>query len=104
MKRKCPRTLDRPLLLLGLEIEDIGFLGMFGGLGCLFFNPLIFGILTIVAWFALMEFKKDKPPGYLLHWLYNQGFSLPGLIPPVKKVQRYCIYAKTDYVKKFTVH
>ena len=104
MKRKCPRTLDKPLLMCGLELEDVAFLGMLGGLGCLLFDPLIPGVLTMVGWFILMEFKKDKPSGYLLHWLYNKGIDLPGLIPPVNKVKRYCIYAKTNDVKKFSVH
>ena len=103
MSRKCPRTLDKSLLIFGLEIEDIGLLSLVGGIGSILFGPIVPGIVAIAAWFILMEFKKDKPNGYLLHWLYDQGIDFPGLIPPVKKSKQYGIYGKIDYLKKFTI-
>ena len=103
MNRKCPRTLDKPLLLFGLEMEDVSILGLVGGLGSILFGPMIPGTLAIFGWIVLMQFKKDKPSGYLLHWLYAQGISFPGLITPIKKVERYGIYGTAPYVKKFAV-
>lgn len=100
MKRKCPQTLDKPLLMFGLELEDIGLLGLIGGVGSLLFGPLIPGICAITGWFILMHFKKGKPSGYLIHWLYSQGIDFPGLIKPIKKVQYYGIYSRTSYLKK----
>ena len=103
MNRKCPRTLDKPLLLFGLEVEDIGILFAVGGLGCILFNPMIPGLMTIAGWIFLMQFKKGKPAGYLIHWFYAQGIEFPGLIPPVKKVTQYSIYGKNTHIKKFTI-
>ena len=103
MKRKCPQTLDKPLLLFGLEVEDIGLLSFVGGFGSILFGPMIPGVCAIASWFLLMEFKKDKPSGYLIHWMYNQGMEFPGLIPPIKKVKQYSIYGTTVDVKKFSL-
>jgi hypothetical protein len=103
MNRKCPRTLDKPILLFGLEIEDVGLLAAVGGIGSVLFGPAIPGILSIVGWFILIQFKKDKPTGYLIHWLYNAGIDFPGLIPPIRKVQQYGIYARSSIIQKFPV-
>jgi hypothetical protein len=103
MRRKCPRTLDKPILLFGLEVEDVGLLGATVGVGSLIFGPIVPGVLSIAGWFILIQFKKDKPTGYLIHWLYNAGIDFPGFIPPIKKVQRYGIYARSSVIQKFTV-
>ena len=102
MKRKCPRTLDKPLLLFGLEVEDIGLLSLVGGLGSILFGPIIPGLCAIAGWIFLMQFKKGKPSGYLLHWLYSKGVGIPGLLPPIQKVNRYGVYARNNTLKKIT--
>lgn len=103
MRRKCPQTIDKPILLFGLEMEDIGLLGAVGGIGSILFGPLIPGILSMVGWIVLMQFKKGKQGGYLLHYFYNKGLDLPGLIPPIKKAQRYAVYGKNTNIKKFKI-
>ena len=103
MKRKCPRTLDKPLRIFGLEIEDIGILGLIGGLGSVLFGPIIPGVCAITSWIVLIQFKKDKPSGYLLHWLYNQGLDFPGLIPSIRKVKQYCAYGTVIDIKKINI-
>jgi hypothetical protein len=91
MMRKCPRTIDKMFSLFGLEIEDIGLLVLIAGLGGLIMGPIIPGILAGVGWIVLAVFKRDKPQGFLIHWLYFKGFELPGLIYPLTKVKRYSI-------------
>ncbi len=103
MNRKCPRTLDKPILLFGLEVEDVGLLVSLWGAGSILIDPLISGVFGIVGWIVLMQFKKDKPAGYLIHWIYSQGIDFPGLIPPIKKVQHYGIYGTGANIKKFSV-
>ena len=89
MNRKCPRTLDKPILLFGLELEDVALLSLVVGIGSLLFGPMVPGAAAITGWIVLLRFKRDKPSGYVLHWLYAQGFQLPGLIPPPKEVKYY---------------
>ncbi len=103
MKRKCPQTLDKPLLMFGLEIEDVCLLGTIGGIGSILIGPVIPGIISIVGWIFLMQFKKDKPVGYLIHWAYNQGICFPGLIPPIKRVQSYGVYGSGNKIKKISI-
>ncbi len=99
--RKCPKTLDKPILLFGLELEDLGLLLALGGGGGLLFGPVVPGIATIFGWLGLLQFKKNKPQGFVLHWLYSKGFVLPGLIPPFKKIQNYGVYGDSN--SKFPV-
>ena len=89
LNRKCPRTLDKPILLFGLELEDMAILSLATGVGCLLIGPMVPGIMAMAGWIVLLRFKRNKPSGYVLHWLYAQGFQLPGLIPPVKIVGAY---------------
>ncbi len=91
MTHKCPRTIDKPVLLFGLELEDVALLALLVGAGGLCLGPAIPGVIAIVGWVALVLFKRDKPPGYLVHWLYSKGFDLPGLISPLTKVRQYSL-------------
>ena len=104
MQRYCPQTLDKPVLLFGLEAEDIAIIAGIGGGGALFIGPQIPGMIAIGLWIFLMNFKKDKPTAYMFHWLYSQGLDMPGLIPPLRRVNRYGVYAKSTNNKKLSFH
>ena len=87
--RKCPRNIDKPLLLFGLEPEDVGVLAVLGGLLSLFCDTLYAGIVFFGGWLVLRLVKQNKPPGYLMHLFYKRGLKIKGLIDPPKKVSRY---------------
>ena len=89
MARPCPRTLDKPILLFGLELEDVAFVALVVGIGSLLIGPMIPGPAGVSMWVMLLRVKSDKPEGYLLHLLYMNGYQLPGLIPSPKKVKYY---------------
>ena len=80
--RACPRTIDKPLLILGLEGEDIAVLMLFFGIPAILISPAIPLGLILIAWPALVCFKRGKPEGYVLHMLYRTGLPLKGLLPP----------------------
>ncbi len=85
--RICPRTIDKPLLLLGLEIEDIAVL-LFGcGIPALIFNPIFPVIIFLCAWPTLVIMKRGKPEGYVLHILYSVGVNFKGLLPSGDKIR-----------------
>ena len=92
MARKCPRTLDKPVLLFGLEPEDLGLLTLAVGTLSLFLGPMVPGVCGIAGWFVLARFKRGKPAGYLLHKMYSMGFDLPGLLPPISKAGTYAVF------------
>jgi hypothetical protein len=80
--RPCPRTIDRPLLILGLEGEDIALLMLAFGIPAILISPAAPLMLLFAAWPALVFFKRGKPEGYVLHALYRAGVPLSGLLPP----------------------
>ncbi len=92
--RKCYRSIDKPQILFGLEVEDIAVLALGIGLGSLFLEPYVPGILGIIGWVILVKFKQGKPFGYLLHWLYVRGIDFPGLAPNPKNTQQYGAYGR----------
>ncbi len=91
--RPCPKTIDKPLLILGLEGEDVGFLMFVLGIPAIMISPAIPLMLIFAAWPLLAAFKRGKPEGYLLHALYRMGMPLKGLLPPGDGV-RYSAYGK----------
>ena len=99
MFRKCPRTLDKPILLFGLELEDVALLSLIAGVGSLLCGPHVPGVMSMAGWVILMRFKRGKPSAYLLHCLYKHGFDVKGLIPPPSKVKKYGSYGGNTVTK-----
>jgi hypothetical protein len=86
--------LDKPVLLFGLEPEDLGLISLGVGILSLFLGPMVPGVFGFTGWFLLARFKKGKPSGYILHRLYALGFDLPGLLPPPSKIESYSVWKK----------
>lgn len=95
----CYRSIDKPQIMYGLEMEDICIIVLLVGLGCLIVAPYVPGILGICSWIVLVKFKQGKPPGYLMHWLYAKGLDWPGLIPSYQRIQQYGAYGKNTFAK-----
>ena len=92
--KKCPRTIDKPLLFFGLEPEDVGILALTSGGIMLFFGTFYAGVIFFGGWIFLRILKKGKPQGYITHLLYSHGLKIKGLIDPPVKVSRYSIFRK----------
>lgn len=91
--KPCPRTIDRPLLILGLEGEDVAVILLLCGVPAIMFSPAVPLIALFFLWPCLAAFKRGKPEGYLIHWLYRQGVGFRGLLPPGPE-RFYSIYSK----------
>ena len=91
--RACSKTIDKPLLILGLEGEDVAVLMFVFGIPAIMISPVIPLMLIFVAWPLLVAFKRGKPQGYVLHALYRRGMPFKGLLPPGNDV-RYSAYSK----------
>ena len=94
--RKCPRNIDKPLLLFGLEPEDVGILALAGGLLIMFFDTFYAGLVFFGGWMLLRLIKQGKPQGYITHLFYKRGFRIKGLVDPPKITSRYSVFRKEE--------
>ncbi|MBU0478283.1 type IV conjugative transfer system protein TraL [bacterium] len=84
MATKCNRDIDKPMLILGMEPEDIAFAIMLLGV-CMFVLAMSAGMaifVCVIFVFVLRKLKAGKPAGYLVHQLYKYGLKTKGLLPP----------------------
>lgn len=93
--RRCSRTLDKPLLILGLEGEDVAVLMVLFGVPAVLLSPGLPLMLFFAAWPTLAVFKRGKPEGFVLHFLYKLGVPLQGLLPPGEMV-RYGVFTHEE--------
>ena len=72
-RKTCPRTLDRPIVLFGLEPEELVAVGLIAG-AILFLIDAVPAVVTGGAlWLGLSKAKAGKPPGHLYELLYRSG-------------------------------
>jgi len=72
-RKTCPRTLDRPIMIFGLEPEDLVLVGLIAGI-ILFVIDAVPAVMTGAAlWIGLSRLKAGKPPGHVYELLYRSG-------------------------------
>src|SRR5689334_14434885 len=89
-RRTCPRTLDRPIQVFGLEPEDLVGVGLVG-IGLLFIADALLAVGTgLGLWIALIRLKAGKPPGHLFALAYRHGIvdHLPAALKPPQVLPR----------------
>jgi type IV secretory pathway TrbD component len=72
-RKACPRTLDRPIMIFGLEPEDLVLVGLVSGLILFTIDALPAVLAGAVLWAGLSRLKAGKPPGHLFECLYRAG-------------------------------
>jgi hypothetical protein len=89
--RKAYRTLDRPLMFFGLEIEDIFAIFIVSSVIMFAISPLLAAGFAVACGFFMRRLKEGKPSGYVFYLMYKKGllnfltlFQFPHLvwIPP----------------------
>jgi type IV secretory pathway TrbD component len=99
IRRPCPRTLDRPILVFGLEPEDLVLIGLIAG-GLLFVADPLFAVgAGFGLWIGLLKLKAGKPPGYLFTLAYRIG--LVRLLPPSMRPLHLLPRAETLRIQAF---
>ena len=87
--KNCPRNIDKPITLLGLELEDlaivVGLIGIIRALS----NIFIAIAIAIVGGVILKRAKRGKPKAHIQHLFYRMGVSFPGFLPPIQRVKIY---------------
>ena len=84
MWTECPTELDKPVLVFGFEVEDLGAIcGVMIMTGLFLFEgfaPVL--IVTAVFAFFLKRLKKGKAPGVLIHMAHRWDvLRMPGVLP-----------------------
>jgi hypothetical protein len=72
-RKPCPSTLDRPIVVFGLEPEELVLVGLVGGAILFLVDPLPAVVAGGALWAGLSRVKAGKPPGYLTELLYRSG-------------------------------
>ena len=79
----CPKHLDEPVLILGLEPEDYGLVMLVLLLASLVASALLSFGLALLAGLACGRLKRGQPPGALIHALHRlEILPIPGLLRP----------------------
>ena len=85
--RRLPRTIDKPMELVGFRMDEIGVFVSVLLVFLLvdrFFMGLVLSVLVLVF---LRSIRRGRPEGYLFHLIYRMGIPLGKLLPPrVKKL------------------
>lgn len=79
-RKPCPRTLDRPIVIFGLEPEELVLIGLVSGV-ILFVVDAVPAVLSgAVFWIGLSRIKAGKPPGHIFELAYRAGLLrwIPG--------------------------
>ena len=76
--KKCPRTIDKPLLFFGLEPEDVGILALTSGGVMLFFGTFYAGVIFFGGVDIFKDIKERKAARVyyapsLQPWLKDKG-------------------------------
>jgi type IV secretory pathway TrbD component len=72
-RNPCPRTLDRPIVIFGLEPEELVAVGLIAGAILFLVDAIPAVIAGAVLWAGLSKVKAGKPPGHLVELLYRSG-------------------------------
>ena len=80
--RRLPRTIDKPIELLGFRMDEIGVfvsvLLVFLLIDWFFMGLLLAGLILAF----LRSTRRGRPEGHLFHLVYRLGIPLGKLLPP----------------------
>jgi hypothetical protein len=89
-RKACARTLDRPIVIFGLEPEELVAVGMIAGLILFLVDPIPAVATGAALWLGISRLKAGKPPGHLFELAWRTGLlrrgpsflRAPQLLPP----------------------
>jgi type IV conjugative transfer system protein TraL len=79
-KREVPQYLHQPIKILWFDLDEIVLVNILLMLAMIFGN--IFWLLLIVLPYVVSKSKKNKPKGFLRHYLYKIGVVDLKMVPP----------------------
>lgn len=83
MPRPCPRMVDAPIRILGLEWDDWAVVSIVIMFFLLAWTPAVAVAVAPPVILGLRALKKGQPPGIIVHRLWTWGLvRLKGFPPP----------------------
>jgi type IV conjugative transfer system protein TraL len=79
-KKEIPQYLHQPIKILWLDLDEVVLINILFMLAIIFGN--IFWLLLIVLPYIMSKMKKNKPRGFLRHYLYKIGVIDFKNVPP----------------------
>jgi type IV conjugative transfer system protein TraL len=70
-KKEIPQYLHQPIKILWLDLDEVVLINFLFMLAMIFGN--IFWLLLVVLPYIVSKMKKNKPRGFLRHYLYKIG-------------------------------
>jgi type IV secretory pathway TrbD component len=92
-RKPCAKTLDRPIVVFGLEPEELVLVGLVAGAILFLVDPVPAVGAGGALWLGLSRVKAGKPPGHLFELLHRSGllrwapdfFRAPQLLRPGRR-------------------
>ena len=93
-RRTCARTLDRPILIFGLEPEDLVGIGVAAIVVLFLVDGAVAVGVGLAGWIVLLKLKAGKPPGYLYYLAHRAGLldRLPAAWRAPQVLPRRCTH------------
>ncbi|GEM_PF-814158 len=95
VRKSCARTLDRPILIFGLEPDELVLVGAVSGVLLFVWDAFPALGAGALLWIGLSRVKEGRPPGYLFSLLLRSGtlrflpLRVPHLVrPPLPGARR----------------
>ena len=83
MWTSCPKNLDEPVLILGLELEDIAVTVLVLTIASTVWALLPSMGIAVLAGYGIRRLKRGQPPGALMHACHRlELVPTPGVIRP----------------------
>jgi type IV conjugative transfer system protein TraL len=79
-KKEIPQYLHQPIKILWLDLDEVVLINFLFILAMVFGN--IFWLLLVVLPYIVSKMKKNKPRGFLRHYLYKIGAVDFKNVPP----------------------
>jgi type IV conjugative transfer system protein TraL len=70
-KKEIPQYLHQPIKILWLDLDEVVLINILFMFALIFGN--VFWLLLIVVPYVVSKMKKNKPRGFLRHYLYKIG-------------------------------
>jgi hypothetical protein len=83
MWTSCPKNVDEPVLIVGLELEDIAVIVLMLTIASTVCSLMPSMGIAVLTGYGIWRIKRGQPPGALMHACHRlELVPIPGVIRP----------------------